>query len=89
MEEVGQTYHPLPRTDTPATGHPERTWSVPLVFLEPPQRFKIRRERDLPLILDITADGRRFLVAQPLESDRDVPITVIVNWPKTAGTVTD
>ena len=28
---------------------------------------------------DVSADGNRFLLAQPLEAS--VPITVIVNWP--------
>ena len=30
---------------------------------------------------DVSADGKRFLVAQPLE-DSASPITVIVNWPE-------
>jgi Tol biopolymer transport system component len=30
---------------------------------------------------DVSADGRRFLLAQPLEESASVPITVIVNWP--------
>jgi hypothetical protein len=30
---------------------------------------------------DVSADGNRFLLAQPLEEDASVPITVIVNWP--------
>ena len=31
---------------------------------------------------DVSADGRRFLLAQPLEESASVPITVIVNWPE-------
>jgi Tol biopolymer transport system component len=30
---------------------------------------------------DVSSDGRRFLLAQPLEESASVPITVIVNWP--------
>jgi Tol biopolymer transport system component len=30
---------------------------------------------------DVSADGKRFLLAQPLEESTSVPITVIVNWP--------
>jgi Tol biopolymer transport system component len=30
---------------------------------------------------DVSADGKRFLVAQPLEENTSIPITVIVNWP--------
>jgi hypothetical protein len=29
----------------------------------------------------VSADGKRFLLAQPLEESASVPITVIVNWP--------
>ncbi len=32
---------------------------------------------------DVTADGQRFLIDQPLASDQgEVPISVVVNWPK-------
>jgi Tol biopolymer transport system component len=31
---------------------------------------------------DVSADGARFLLAQPLEESASVPITVIVNWPE-------
>jgi hypothetical protein len=31
---------------------------------------------------DVSADGNRFLLAQPLEESTSVPITVIVNWPE-------
>ena len=31
---------------------------------------------------DVSADGRRFLLAQPLEESTSVPITVMVNWPE-------
>ena len=41
---------------------------------------------DLELIqrqqYDVSADGKRFLLAQPLEESTSVPITVIVNWPE-------
>jgi hypothetical protein len=30
---------------------------------------------------DVSADGKRFLLAQPLEESASVPISVIVNWP--------
>ena len=40
---------------------------------------------DLELIqrqqYDVSADGKRFLLAQPLEESTSMPITVIVNWP--------
>jgi hypothetical protein len=29
---------------------------------------------------DVSADGKRFLLAHPLEQSASVPITVIVNW---------
>ena len=29
---------------------------------------------------DVSADGKRFVLAQPLEESASVPITVIVNW---------
>ena len=31
---------------------------------------------------DVTPDGQRFLINQPVAETADVPITVIVNWPK-------
>jgi Tol biopolymer transport system component len=31
---------------------------------------------------DVTADGQRFLVTQPLADSSDTPVTVIVNWPQ-------
>jgi hypothetical protein len=31
---------------------------------------------------DVSADGKRFLLAQPLEESTSVPITVIFNWPE-------
>jgi hypothetical protein len=31
-------------------------------------------------IYDVSADGKRFLVAQPLEESASGPITVIGNW---------
>jgi hypothetical protein len=30
---------------------------------------------------DVSADGKRFLLAQPLDESAAAPITVIVNWP--------
>jgi Tol biopolymer transport system component len=30
---------------------------------------------------DVSADGQRFLLGQPLEESASVPLTVIVNWP--------
>jgi hypothetical protein len=35
----------------------------------------------MPRQYDVSADGKRFLLAQPLEESASVPITVIVNWP--------
>ena len=44
--------------------------------------FQTRAEFDVvPRQYDVTADGKRFLLAQPLEESTAVPITVIVNWP--------
>jgi Tol biopolymer transport system component len=31
---------------------------------------------------DVTADGQRFLVTQPVSDSSDTPVTVIVNWPQ-------
>ena len=36
----------------------------------------------VPRQYDVSADGKRFLLAQPLEESTSVPITVIVNWPE-------
>jgi len=44
--------------------------------------FQTRLESDvIPQQYDVSADGQRFLLAQPLEESASVPITVIVNWP--------
>ena len=44
--------------------------------------FQTRLESDVtPRQYDVSADGTRFLLAQPLEESASVPITVIVNWP--------
>ena len=32
------------------------------------------------LTWDVTADGRRFLVAVPLEQSAQAPFTVVLNW---------
>jgi hypothetical protein len=46
----------------------------------PKPLFQTRLEFDSLLRqYDVSADGKRFLLAQPLEAS--VPITVIVNWP--------
>jgi hypothetical protein len=29
---------------------------------------------------EVTADGQRFLVLQPVEESRSQPLTVVVNW---------
>ena len=48
----------------------------------PKPLFQTRLEFDLlPRQYDVSADGKRFLMVQPLEEDASVPITVIVNWP--------
>ena len=48
----------------------------------PQPLFQTRPEFDvLPRQYDVSADGKRFLLAQPLEESASVPITVIVNWP--------
>jgi len=44
--------------------------------------FQTRAEFGVvPRQYDVTADGKRFLLAQPLEDSASVPITVIMNWP--------
>ena len=35
---------------------------------------------------DASADGRRFLIATPLEETSDNPITVVLNWQAGLGT---
>jgi serine/threonine protein kinase len=48
----------------------------------PKPLFQTRLEFDsFPRQYDVSADGNRFLLAQPLEESASVPITVIVNWP--------
>jgi eukaryotic-like serine/threonine-protein kinase len=48
----------------------------------PNMLFPTRPEFDvIPRQYDVSADGKRFLLAQPLEESASVPITVIVNWP--------
>jgi hypothetical protein len=48
----------------------------------PKPLFQTRLEFDsLGKPYDVSADGKRFLLAQPLEESALVPITVIVNWP--------
>jgi hypothetical protein len=43
--------------------------------------FQTRAEFDVvPRQYDVTSDGKRFLLAQPLEDSASVPITVIWNW---------
>jgi serine/threonine protein kinase len=49
----------------------------------PKPLFPTRLEIDsLSRQYDVSADGNRFLLAQPLEEMTSVPITVIVNWPE-------
>jgi Tol biopolymer transport system component len=49
----------------------------------PKPLFQIRAEFDIAARqYDVSADGKRFLLAQPLEESVSVPITVIVNWPE-------
>jgi Tol biopolymer transport system component len=40
--------------------------------------FKARRASSF----DVTADGQRFLVNEPVDDASDTPVTVIVNWPQ-------
>jgi hypothetical protein len=48
----------------------------------PKPLFQTRLELDLnQRQYDVSADGKRFLLAQPTEESTSVPITVIVNWP--------
>ena len=39
------------------------------------------RTREAPSF-DVTADGQRFLMTQPVSDSSDTPVTVIVNWPQ-------
>jgi Tol biopolymer transport system component len=56
--------------------------SSSLKLEKPKPLFQTRLEFDLiPRQYDVSADGKRFLLAQPLEESASVPITVIVNWP--------
>jgi serine/threonine protein kinase len=49
---------------------------------KPTPLFQTRLESDLVARqYDVSADGKRVLLAQPLEESASVPITVIVNWP--------
>ena len=49
----------------------------------PKPLFKTRLELDSFFRqYDVSADGKRFLFAEPLEDSASVPITVIVNWPE-------
>jgi hypothetical protein len=49
---------------------------------KPIPMFQTRLESDvIPRQYDVSADGKRFLLAQPLGEGASVPITVIVNWP--------
>jgi hypothetical protein len=48
----------------------------------PKSLFQTRLEFDsVQRQYDVSADGQRFLLAQPLEEGASVPITVIFNWP--------
>jgi len=49
----------------------------------PEPLFQTRLELDLnPRQYDVSADGKQFLFAQPLEEAASLPITVVVNWPE-------
>ena len=39
-------------------------------------------DAQLPRVIrfDVTADGRRFVIAVPTEDQADLPITIITNW---------
>jgi hypothetical protein len=45
-------------------------------------RLNVRAGRVLEREYDVTPDGQRFLLTQPVADTGDVPITVIVNWPQ-------
>jgi serine/threonine protein kinase len=48
----------------------------------PKPLFQTRMEFDLfSRQYDVSSNGKRFLLAQPVEESASVPITVIVNWP--------
>jgi len=49
----------------------------------PEPLFQTRLEFDLnSRQFDVSADGKQFLFAQPLEEAASLPITVVVNWPE-------
>jgi eukaryotic-like serine/threonine-protein kinase len=48
----------------------------------PKPLFQARLEFDsVQRQYDVSADGKRFLLAEPLEESASVPITVVINWP--------
>jgi hypothetical protein len=57
---------------------PVRADATSLFPSAPRTLFQTRLRPDTARNFDITADGQRFLVNQPME----LPITVIVNWPQ-------
>jgi len=49
----------------------------------PEALFLTSLEIDSPLRqYDVSVDGKRFLVARPLQEAASLPITVVVNWPE-------
>jgi hypothetical protein len=54
-----------------------------LTLSMPKPLFPTRLQFDSSVLrqYDVSADGKRFLLAQPMEESGSVPITVIVNWP--------
>lgn len=44
--------------------------------------LNLRQGGQLVRDYDVTSDGQRFLLPQPVGDTGDIPITVIVNWPQ-------
>jgi Tol biopolymer transport system component len=55
--------------------------SLKLGLPKPLFQTRLEFESFLGRQYDVSADGKRFLLAQPLDESASVPITVIVNWP--------
>jgi hypothetical protein len=58
--------------------------SGPAVFKPgvPKALFQTRLHQDTARDYDVTSDGKRFIVAEPLSGGGSIPITVILNWPE-------
>ena len=68
--------------DSKMMSAPVESGSANLKLGMPKPLFQTRLELDsFQRQYDVSADGKRFLLEQPLEETASMPITVIVNWP--------